>query len=171
MIKLLGAVLIIFSTTWVGWDLSKRLIARPKQIRDIRAALQILEAEIMYGHMPLREAVLKLAKQIPEPISKGFELFAEYLNEENQTVTNAWRKSVEELRNWTELEDNEVEILIQFGETLGKHDRDTQQKQIQLTLKHLEREELIALDKQSKYDKMVKSLGFFSGLLITILLL
>ena len=171
MIKLLGAVLIIFSTTWVGWDLSKRLIARPKQIRDIRAALQILEAEIMYGHMPLREAVLKLAKQIPEPISKGFELFAEYLNEENQTVTNAWRKSVEDLRDWTELEDNEVEILIQFGETLGKHDRNTQQKQIQLTLKHLEREELIALDKQSKYDKMVKSLGFFSGLLITILLL
>ncbi len=170
MIKLLGAVLIIFSTTWIGWDLSKRLIARPKQIRDLRAALQILEAEIMYGHMPLREAVLRLAKQIPEPISKGFRLFADYLNEENQTVTNAWRKSVEEMRTWTELEEKEAEILLQFGETLGKHDRDTQQKQIQLTLKHLEREELMALDKQSKYDKMVKSLGFFSGLLITILL-
>ena len=59
MIKLLGALLIVFSTTWVGWDIAKRLVARPKQIRDIRAALQILEAEIMYGHMPLREAVLK----------------------------------------------------------------------------------------------------------------
>lgn len=171
MIKLLGAVLIIFSTTWIGWDFSKRLIARPKQIRDIRAALQILEAEIMYGHMPLKEAVLKLAKQIPEPIREGFVLFADYLDEENQTVTNAWRKSVEEMRKQTELEEKEAEILLQFGETLGKHDRETQQNQIQLTLKHLEREELLALDKQNKYDKMVKSLGFFSGLLITILLL
>ena len=171
MIKLLGAVLIVFSTTWVGWDMAKRLVARPKQIRDIRAALQILEAEIMYGHMPLREAVLKLAKQIPAPISSGFTLFADNLNGENQTVTNAWRKSMEEMRKWTELEEKELEILLQFGETLGKHDRDTQQKQIQLTLTHLEREELMALDKQSKYDKMVKSLGFFSGLLIAILLL
>ena len=78
---------------------------------------------------------------------------------------------MEEMRKWTELEEKELEILFQFGETLGKHDRDTQQKQIQLTLTHLEREELMALDKQSKHDKMVKSLGFFSGLLIAILLL
>ncbi|KMY43805.1 stage III sporulation protein SpoAB [Bacillus sp. FJAT-27916] len=171
MIKLLGAVLIVFSTSWIGWDFSKRLIARPKQIRDLRAALQILEAEIMYGHMPLREAVLKLAKQIPEPVARGFTLFADYLNEENQTVTNAWRQSIEEMMKWTELEDKEAEILLQFGETLGKHDRDTQRKQIQLALTHLEREEMLALDKQMKYDKMVKSLGFFSGLLIAILLL
>ena len=108
----------------------------------------------MYGHMPLREAVLKLAKQIPDPISSGFTLFADNLNEESQTVTIAWRKSIEEMRKWTELEEKELEILFQFGETLGKHDRDTQQKQIQLTLTHLEREELMALDKQSKYDKI-----------------
>ena len=59
--------------------------------------------------------------------------------------------------------------MKQFGETLGRHDRISQQKQIMLTLTHLEREEADARDKQKKYEKMVKSLGFFSGLLLIIL--
>ena len=68
------------------------------------------------------------------------------------------------------LKNTELEILEQFGETLGKHDRYQQQKQILLTLSHLEREEKEALQVQSKYEKMVKSLGFLAGLLLIVLL-
>ena len=38
--------------------------------------------------------------------------------------------------------------MKQFGETLGRHDRVSQQKQIMLTLTHLEREENEARDRQ-----------------------
>ena len=61
----------------------------------------------------------------------------------------------------TALKKNEFEIMKQFGETLGRHDRVSQQKQILLTLTHLEREESEASDKQQKYEKMMKSLGFY----------
>ena len=61
--------------------------------------------------------------------------------------------------------------MKQFGETLGRHDRISQQKQILLTLTHLEREERDASDKQQKYEKMIKSIGFLSGLLLIILLM
>jgi stage III sporulation protein AB len=40
-----------------------------------------------------------------------------------------------------------------------------------LALTHLEREEADAYERQSKYEKMVKSLGFLSGLLLIILLI
>ena len=66
---------------------------------------------------------------------------------------------------------HEFEIMKQFGETLGRHDRFSQQKHILLTLTHLEREETEASDKQAKYEKMVKSVGFLSGLLLIILLM
>jgi stage III sporulation protein AB len=39
-----------------------------------------------------------------------------------------------------------------------------------LTLTHLEREEADAIQAQATYEKMVKSLGFLSGLLLIILL-
>ena len=51
--------------------------------------------------------------------------------------------------------------MKQFGETLGRHDRVSQQKQIMLTLTHLEREENEARDKQARYEKMVKKYWFF----------
>ena len=61
--------------------------------------------------------------------------------------------------------------MKQFGETLGRHDRVSQQKQIMLTLTHLEREENEARDRQIRYEKMVKNIGFLTGLLLIILLL
>ena len=171
MIKILGAVLIVVSTSLIGFEVSKKLIARPKHIRDLRAALQILEAEIMYGHSPLKEAVLLLAKQIPAPVSILFKDFASRLGSTNQSVLSAWTDSLEVVRKQSELQQKEIDILLQFGETLGKHDRESQQKQIQLALVHLDREEADAAEKQMKYDKMARSLGFFSGLLIAILLM
>ena len=50
-------------------------------------------------------------------------------------------------------------------------DRDQQQKQIKLTMVHLDREEAEAKENQLRYEKMLKSLGFLGGLLIVILML
>lgn len=168
---MIGAIFIILSTTWVGFELSRHLSERPKQLRMLRTALQSLEAEIMYGHTPLHEASRKLAAQLPRPISIIFERFSQKLTTMETTVKKAWEESLQEIWKITALKKSEYEILIQFGETLGKHDRVTEQKQIILTLTHLEREESEARDRQQKYEKMMKSLGFLSGLLIVILLL
>lgn len=168
---MIGAIFIILSTTWAGFELSRHLSERPKQLRMLRTALQSLEAEIMYGHTPLHEASRKLAAQLPKPISIIFERFSQKLTTMETTVKIAWEESLQEIWKITALKKSEYEILIQFGETLGKHDRATEQKQIILTLTHLEREESEARDKQQKYEKMMKSLGFLSGLLIVILLL
>jgi stage III sporulation protein AB len=169
MIKIIGAILIITATTWIGIDLSRYLSERPKQLRLLRSALQSLEAEIMYGHTPLHEAARRLAEQLTKPLSGFFAGFARKLTDTETTVKEAWEDSLLEIWKQTSLRQREFEIMKQFGETLGRHDRVSQQKQIMLTLTHLEREEADARDKQAKYEKMVKSLGFLAGLLLIIL--
>lgn len=171
MFKLIGAAIIILSTTWAGFEASRHLSQRPRQLRQLKVALQSLEAEIMYGHTPLAEAALRLSKQMPKPLSWFFESFAGKLSTGETTVKIAWDESLKEVWKWLALKQGEFEILSQFGETLGKHDRYHQQKQIILTMTHLEREENEAIDRQGKYEKMVKSLGFLSGLLLIILLM
>jgi stage III sporulation protein AB len=108
---------------------------------------------------------------MPKPIATCFEQFSLRLTTMETTVKCAWEESLQEIWKLTALKRSEYEILVQFGETLGKHDRMTEQKQIILTLTHLEREEEDARDKQQRYEKMMKSLGFLSGLLVVILLL
>lgn len=68
-------------------------------------------------------------------------------------------------------EKSEYEVLKQFGETLGIHDRISQQKHIKLALTHLEASEADAEQAQAKNEKMIKSLGFLAGLLLILLLM
>lgn len=170
MMKLVGAVFILIATTWSGFEASRYLSDRPRQLRQLKSALQSLEAEIMYGHTPLHEAARRLAEQLSQPLSKLFAHFAQTLTDSETTVKDAWEASLKEVWKLTALKQGEFEIMKQFGETLGRHDRFSQQKQIMLTLTHLEREEADAREKQAKYEKMVKSLGFLTGLLLIIIL-
>ncbi|RAK22340.1 stage III sporulation protein AB [Anoxybacillus vitaminiphilus] len=169
--KLIGALFILLATTWTGFEAARFLSERPRQLRQLKAALQSLEAEIMYGHTPLSEASLHLAKQLSRPLSWLFELFSKKLLDRETSVKQAWDESLEEVWKYTSLKNGELEVMKQFGETLGQYDRTAQQKQIRLALVHLEREEHDALEKKARYEKMVKSLGFLAGLLLIILLM
>ncbi|MCH1626617.1 stage III sporulation protein SpoIIIAB [Ferdinandcohnia quinoae] len=171
MIKILGAIFILLATTWAGFEAARHLSERPRQLRMLRTALQSLEAEIMYGHVPLIDVALHLSTQIPKPISWFFESFAKKLQEGEVSVKIAWEESLTKVSRLTAFKQGELEILKQFGETLGQHDRSSQQKHIILALTHLDREESEARDRQLRYEKMVKSLGFLSGLLLVILLM
>lgn len=171
MIKLLGAILIIATTTWAGFELAKRYSNRPKYLRQFKFALQSLNAEIMYGHIPLYEATERLAKQVSEPLSSFFHSFSQRLLDGGQLVREAWKDSLDSIWKETSLMKSEYEILLQFGETLGQHDRESQQKHIILAINHLEKEEADARENQQKYEKMVRNLGFLSGVLLAILLL
>jgi len=169
-LKLIGAIFIIVTTTWVGFECARRLSERPRQLRQLKIALQSLEAEIMYGFTPLVEASANLAKQLPKPIAYFFERFAFHLKNKEESAARAWEKGLDETWQLTALSHEEFEIMQQFGATIGQTDRTNQQKQIRLALTHLEREELEARERQSRYEKMFKSLGFLFGLLIILLM-
>lgn len=170
MVKIIGAALIFGACTLLGYQLSRHLSERPRQLRYFKTALQALEAEIMFGHIPLQEASKRLSKQMPKPVSLFFDNFSNSLQIKETTVKYAWADSLKSIGSLLALQSKDIEILEQFGETLGKHDRFQQQKQIALTMTHLEREENEALLAQAKYEKMIKSLGVLVGLLLIILL-
>ena len=171
MIKITGAILILAITTWCGFEFSRSYSNRTRQLRHFRNSLQALEAEIMYGHVPLSEAAGRLSKQMPKPVGQFWGDFAAQLEKQDATAKIAWEESLKAIGPLLALRKGELEILAHFGETLGRHDRFQQQKQIILAMTHLEREEEEAVQSQMKYEKMVKSLGFLSGLLLIILLL
>lgn len=169
--KWIGALIIICCTTLYGFYRANDLKERPKQIRQLRSALQSLEAEMLYGQTPLAKASLNISQQFNGPVSHFFDLFAKKLNEKETTAKKAWEESIELVWDELSLKTNEREVLFQFGATLGTMSREQQQKQLKLTQTHLERDELEAKDLQLRYEKMIKTLGFLAGLLIVILMI
>lgn len=171
MMSWFGAVAILSATTIFGFEWAQRVRERPKRLRELKVTLQALEAEIMYGSTPLSEAFQHIGKPLKEPLSSFFLIISDLLNDGDLTVQEAWECQLEVLAKETSFKSGEIEVLRQFGSTLGRHDKEHQQKQIQLTLAHLNREEKEARDIQERYEKMCKSLGVLMGLLIVILLM
>lgn len=169
--KWIGALLFLSITTWIGFEWSNKLNRRPVQIRQLKNALQILEAEMLYSQLPLRAAFIAISEQIPAPIQSFFFNISEKMNTNQIDLLYIWDEQVDELIKVSSLGRNECEILKQFGRTLGQHDYLQQQKHIQLTTTHLDRELEDARDHQYRYGKMAKNLGFLCGLFIVLLLI
>lgn len=169
--KWIGALLLLGTTTWVGFEWNQQLVNRPKHIRQLKHALQILEAEMLYSQLPLADAFATIAIRIPRPTKHFFERLTNHLSDHQMDLVAAWEKALKEYKKESSVGTNEIEILNQFGRTLGQHDFLQQQKHIHLTISHLDRELEDAKDNQHRYGKMAKSLGFLLGLFIVLLLI
>lgn len=168
--KWVGAILLICATTLIGFELAKRLSNRPKEIRQLKSALHILEAEIVYSQAPLALAFDKIANQLAEPVSELFYSVAIELQTASD-LTQTWNNQVDQFLKRSSLGPDEEEVLKQFGKTLGQHDITQQKKYIKLALTHLDRVLTEAQENNLRYGKMFKNLGILAGLFLVLLLI
>ncbi|RXT13776.1 stage III sporulation protein SpoIIIAB [Ammoniphilus sp. CFH 90114] len=171
MLKLLGASIILFSATMIGFQVAKMYSRRPKEIRRLSVALQLLETEICYGSTTLPLALEHVGKRVQGEIGSIFRQSADYLLKyDGLSTMDCWEMGVEKTWPKTTMRQAEKEILLHLGKVLGKSDRQDQQKHIRLAVMNLKKEEEEARMDQQKYEKMCKSLGVLSGILAVILM-
>jgi len=170
-VKWLGALLVVFVSTVIGWQLSDQLKQRPRQIRQFIDALSILEAEMLYSQQSLQEAFLLISKRVQEPLQSFFHKLSHNLFIENDDFVELWKEQLENYMTTSFLNDVDYEILQQFGQTLGQHNYDQQEKNIRLTITYLQRQREEAMERAEQYSKLAITLGFLLGLFIVLLLI
>ncbi|SDW53236.1 stage III sporulation protein AB [Marininema mesophilum] len=171
MLKLMGAALILLSSSAVGFQAARSYAERPRQIRQMLGAFAMLETEITYGARRLDEICNHLAQREKDPVRSLFARCAEYLSTLDGVSTyDCWKRAVEEIWPTTLMKAPEKEVLIDFGKTLGVSDRADQMQHIQRAKTNLGTEESRALEEQTRYEKMCRSLGVLAGVLIVILI-
>ncbi|MGO4544321.1 stage III sporulation protein SpoIIIAB [Paenibacillus sp. 2TAB23] len=171
MIKLIGAALILFAGTIIGFQQAARYADRPRQLRQLAHALQRLETEIGYGHTPLPEALERTASATPEPLAAIFRRAAAGVWEtESFSFRDSWEQAIKQQWDMTAMRKNEQSVLIRLGSTLGISDKEDQLKHIHLALLQLKSEEDTAREDQGRYEKMWKSLGLLIAVLVVILM-
>ncbi|MFD0711044.1 stage III sporulation protein SpoIIIAB [Paenibacillus sp. GCM10027626] len=171
MIKLIGAVLILFAGTMIGWQQAAGYSARPRQIRQLIQALQRLETEINYGYTLLPEAIGRSGIQLPEPVCAILRDASDLSSSaEGRPFAECWEQAVKS--NWpaTAMKNNEQSALLRLGSTLGISDREDQVKHLQLAVQQLRAEEDAAREEQARYEKMSRSLGVLVAVLVVILI-
>lgn len=168
--KWIGALLCIAATSFIGFDLSRGLHQRSVQLRDLIHSLRLLEAEMAYSQMPLEMVFTAVSQKTRAPVSTFYSNLATQLSGIVSDFPRLWDKELKLLKSTAALQDSELNIMRQFGQSLGQHPFIQQQKQITLTVHHLERELEEANERRKKYEKMWRTLGVLTGLFIVLLL-
>ncbi len=168
--KWIGALLLICTTTWIGFDMSNRLGERTKQIRQFILSLQMLEAEIVYSQLTLQDIFRTVCNKTNYPINQFYGQMTDKLSDVVTDFLEVWDEALHKLIKISALKKNEQEIIKQFGRSLGQHSSIQQQKHITLAIHHLEQELDEAIEQRGKYEKMMRSLGILIGIFIVLIL-
>lgn len=172
LLKMLGSVFVIASTSLFGYLMGRERINRLTQLKTLKKILVQLRGEIQYGYTPLPEAMRNLGERSETIFSSFFFSVEKQLkNYEGNTFFSIWKKEIEEELKHTALNRQDKVKLISLGENLGYLDQDMQIKNIDLYLEGLEEEILVESSSQKEKIRLYQLLGVLSGVFVTIVML
>lgn len=169
--KWIGALLLIATTTWIGFYISHQLSLRTKQLRALIYSIELIEAEMVYSQHSLQNIFLHVKEKTTEPLQTFYSRLAEALTGTVSDFVTLWNQEVTNLKSQSAFKQNEIDILTQFGKNIGHHHLLQQQKQIKLTSHYLQQELSEAMVQKSKYEKVAKSMGVLVGIFIVLILM
>lgn len=171
LVNMFGAVLIMIASSLAGFYKARQYALRPRQLRELIAALQRLMTEINYGLTPLPDAMSKMGAQTKEPVKTLFMHSASQMEPPlGLTARESLQAGVEQAWGRSAMKSDEREVMMQLSFSLGTSDRQDQTKHISLAIQQLMHEESRAQADQVKYERMSRSLGMLVGALIVILI-
>lgn len=170
-LKIIGACLIILSTSYYGYLLSTEFILRIEQLKMIKKIMFLLRGEIKYSTTPLPEAFATISTRTKEPFSDMLRAISERLSsKDSQTIKDIWYEESEKWLMQTKLDGSEKDRFMSLGDNLGYLDKDMQLSNIELYLEQLEEDINTLQTAVSSKCKLYRSLGVMAGIFITIII-
>lgn len=172
MLKWIGAAMVMAAGTAYGFAQASRYARRPKELRQLSAALGTLETEIVYGLSPLPEALRRVSTAAAQPVAGLFADAAARMDDRRaeRTAGECWTEAVHAAWPLTALREPEKSSLLALAATLGATDRDDQVKHLRLAIAQLGVEEEAAREEGARFGKMWRSLGALAAALVVILM-
>ena len=167
--KYLILLMILVSSTSIGFLLSKRYKDRVNELVIFSKLIKILQNKIRFTKIPLAEAFSEIS-EIESNITIS-EIFSEASKKiKSKKCKDAWIEAIEENRSGLSLKKEDLFLIQNFGNTLGKTDSEGQISEINEFLILLQTQIKSAEEERKKNAKMYKSLGTIIGLAIVILI-
>lgn len=168
--KLVGALLVLFSSTAAGLLWGRMLRKRWQNLGNLRQVFQWLETEIGYNLCPLFEAFQRIGERLRGETTIFTTVLVRFLHSaQGLTAEEAWRQTVRICREKIVLAEKDWEILEDFGCTLGTTDRSHQIKAIRECLERIKVQEEEAGKTLEKNERLYRYLGTAAGTLVILL--
>lgn len=158
---------IIACSAKIGILLSQKYKYRLDELDELKNNFKIIENKIKYTYEPLEEIFTEVAEISTFSISQLFKNVANNIKEYG--AEQAWKNQVKQIDLSLKKEDKEV--LQEFGQLLGKTNKEGQINQINFASELLDRQIEKAKKDKEKNETMYKKLGVILGVGIVIVLI
>lgn len=171
LLKALGALGVVAGGTLAGWLARQRVIRRPRDLEDLRAALHMMETEVGYALTPLPSAMEGVGRRVGGTAGDLLATAGRILGRNPAAGGSAaWRHAVHLVRGSLSLSNTDLLIVDQLFAYLGDTGREDQLKHLQLAQSRLLRQEEEARRQQAAYGRLYFYLGFAGGAALALLL-
>ncbi|MFW5787217.1 MAG: hypothetical protein ACOC4G_02395 [Bacillota bacterium] len=170
IIKICGALMILFSGTMIGWLISLRYKNRVSELRGLQLAVKIIDTEIRYKQEKFADAIYNACQNIKYPLSEIFMEISQELNKEKQGEFEAlWTGIWQERQEQTNLKKSDIKIILDWGLQITSTPLAEMDSVSKNTLFRLDEAISCAGEKAEKMVKLSRYTGVLLSLLIIIL--
>ena len=170
MVKITGTLMISLACAATGLLFSNRLSTRVNSLETLVSFFTSLLNQMRYSAAPLYD-LLKLLSSQPEHHTLFFPRRCIELCEEGMLLPDALKKAIKESQKQLQLQDDDVELLIHFGESLGTTDIEGQLSSILLYQNLLSEHLKQAYEQKQTNGKLYRRLGLLGGIGLSLFLL
>ncbi|MDD4571846.1 MAG: stage III sporulation protein AB [Clostridia bacterium] len=170
MLKLLGAVLVVFACGSLGRLVAMGLNARKQELRAFRYAISALETEIAYGLNPLPQALLRASEEAGGGVGKLLGQTSAALSvSTGENAAQIWQHKLQKNITKLPLASEDFALLHKFGMGLGESDGEDQLRRLKLLNLELKAREDKAAEMAAQMGKIWQSLGWGTGIILALL--
>lgn len=169
-IKYILLFIIFLIAAWIGNLISKKYRNRVDELKNFKEAFSILEAKIKFTYEPLGDIFEEISNLFYK--NKIGSIFKETKNGLKKSgLRESWENSIDANKNKLSLKSEDINIIKNIGNMLGKTDIDGQLNEIKLNISFLDTQIIKAEEECKKNEKMYRTLGTIFGLAIIIILI
>lgn len=166
MIKIIGVIFIILSTSLAGFSFSEKLNKRVKELILFRHLLEEISILIRYKAVTIFDLIDNLKNNI---CFKEFDFLKHIDIEHNSSFSQAFNVAID--NTILSLNKEDIRIIKQFGSSLGKSDIQGQLSEIELYKESISLKINEAKIISENKAKLYRSLGVLIGSFFAILLI
>lgn len=171
MLRIMGICLIAAGCVGLGFQKSRDITARCRELELLLHMLMVLKGEIRYGNAALCEALENTADKLPGIYRRFLQGTAVQMKKnENRSFGEIFRECAEEFLGSLHLEREEREFFYSLGDHLGYLDREMQMKQLEIYEMELARRlERLRMELPEK-TKLYRNLGILGGAALAVMM-
>lgn len=171
-LKIVGVIVVFISSIYIGRLMAGRYTKRYSELTIFLNFIEYFETEICYTSTPVLEIFGALTPKMHSPFKEIFQAVTTDLSSYGyRPLCDIWQEKLYAGRSSLSLNQEDLDLLIYFGNILGTTDKENQKKYFTVIKSRLNSQLIEAQENKAKYSKLFNELGFIVGLFIIILII